>query len=71
MDRLQCFGSEIALDQCSFSGWGENSCDHGDDAGIICYDGKTQFQSGHVCTQELLNIEVSITYTDCYVKNFF
>ena len=39
MDRLQCFGSEEALDQCRFSGWGDNSCDHDDDAGVICLDG--------------------------------
>ena len=41
MDRLQCNGRETALDQCTFSGWGENSCSHRDDAGVICFDGKT------------------------------
>ncbi len=40
MDNVQCLGIEEALDQCVFSGWGENSCDHNDDAGVICMDGK-------------------------------
>jgi len=41
MNRLQCLGGETALDQCSFSGWGENSCRHRDDAGVICAAGMT------------------------------
>ena len=40
MDRLLCNGRETALDQCSFSGWGENYCSHRDDSSAICYDGK-------------------------------
>lgn len=46
MDRLQCSGFEQALDHCSFSGWAENSCDHSNDAGVICLDGKNYFKSG-------------------------
>lgn len=42
MSNLQCTRRETALDQCSFSGWGENFCNHGEDAGVICRDGKTQ-----------------------------
>lgn len=41
MDRVQCRGLEETLDQCSFSGWGETSCRHRDDSGIICFDGES------------------------------
>ena len=37
MDNVQCSGSEEALDQCSFPGWGIHNCNHyTDDAGVIC-----------------------------------
>ena len=37
MDNVQCSGSEQALDQCSFAGWGINNCGHAyNDAGIVC-----------------------------------
>ena len=37
MDGILCTGSEEALDDCSFSGWGIHSCDHSvNDAGIVC-----------------------------------
>jgi hypothetical protein len=39
MDRLTCTGREDALDQCGFGGWEQNSCDHDEDAGVICIDG--------------------------------
>lgn len=39
MDRMQCLGVEEALDHCTFSGWGQTSCGHADDAGLICSEG--------------------------------
>ena len=39
MDNVQCSGSEEALDQCSFPGWGNNNsyCSHAtNDAGVVC-----------------------------------
>lgn len=41
MDRVQCRGVERTLDQCRFSGWGENSCAHRDDSGVICFDSES------------------------------
>ena len=41
MDNVQCTGSEEVLDDCSFSEWGINNCDHSlDDAGIVCANSK-------------------------------
>ena len=42
MDNMQCSGSEEALDQCSFPGWGIHNCLHGtDDAGVVCVNCKS------------------------------
>ena len=40
MDNLGCNGNEAALDLCSFNGWGVHDCDHDEDAGVVCSDGK-------------------------------
>ncbi|XP_072047815.1 scavenger receptor cysteine-rich domain-containing protein DMBT1-like [Amphiura filiformis] len=36
LDDVSCSGSENGLDECSYNGWGINSCDHSADAGVIC-----------------------------------
>ena len=49
MDNVQCTGSEEALDDCSFSGWGIHSCDHSfNDAGIVCANSKYHFIKLHI-----------------------
>ncbi|XP_055486353.1 deleted in malignant brain tumors 1 protein-like, partial [Leucoraja erinacea] len=40
MDNVVCRGNETSLSQCSFPGWEINNCDHTEDAGVQCTEGK-------------------------------
>ncbi|XP_030832693.1 deleted in malignant brain tumors 1 protein isoform X2 [Strongylocentrotus purpuratus] len=37
LDNVGCSGSESKLTDCSNGGWGNHSCRHSDDAGVICH----------------------------------
>ena len=36
LDDLQCSGSEMSLENCAHSGWGDHNCDHYEDVSITC-----------------------------------
>ena len=36
MDYVQCDGSENSLSECDYNGWGNHTCGHNQDAGVIC-----------------------------------
>uniref|UniRef100_A0AAZ1WY38 Deleted in malignant brain tumors 1 protein-like n=1 Tax=Oreochromis aureus TaxID=47969 RepID=A0AAZ1WY38_OREAU len=38
LDHVTCSGSESSLTECQHSGFGSNTCEHGQDAAVICSD---------------------------------
>ena len=40
MDDVYCLGEELHLDTCYFNGWGVHNCGHGEDAAVVCGNGK-------------------------------
>ncbi|XP_050784194.1 deleted in malignant brain tumors 1 protein-like [Gopherus flavomarginatus] len=38
LDDVHCTGTEVALSDCRARPWGENNCNHGEDAGVVCSD---------------------------------
>lgn len=39
MDDIQCTGTELRLDQCTFGGFGVHNCSHGEDVALTCSAG--------------------------------
>ncbi|NXO55284.1 DMBT1 protein, partial [Aramus guarauna] len=44
LDNVNCTGTEAALSECQARPWGSNSCDHREDAGVVCSDADTSGQ---------------------------
>uniref|UniRef100_A0A674JC86 Soluble scavenger receptor cysteine-rich domain-containing protein SSC5D n=1 Tax=Terrapene triunguis TaxID=2587831 RepID=A0A674JC86_9SAUR len=38
LDDVHCTGKEAALSECRARPWGDNNCNHGEDAGVVCSD---------------------------------
>ncbi|NXL87383.1 DMBT1 protein, partial [Alectura lathami] len=38
LDDVNCTGTEAALSECKFKGWGVRNCDHDEDASVVCSD---------------------------------
>ncbi|XP_019357967.1 PREDICTED: neurotrypsin-like isoform X1 [Gavialis gangeticus] len=36
LDEVECSGNEFSLDQCKKNDWGQQNCDHIEDAGVSC-----------------------------------
>uniref|UniRef100_A0A452H666 Soluble scavenger receptor cysteine-rich domain-containing protein SSC5D n=1 Tax=Gopherus agassizii TaxID=38772 RepID=A0A452H666_9SAUR len=36
LDDVHCTGTEAALTECRAQPWGDNNCNHGEDAGVVC-----------------------------------
>ncbi|XP_029770065.1 deleted in malignant brain tumors 1 protein-like, partial [Terrapene carolina triunguis] len=36
LDDVNCTGTEATLSDCRARPWGDNNCDHGEDAGVVC-----------------------------------
>ncbi|XP_078101049.1 uromodulin-like isoform X2 [Sander vitreus] len=59
MDQVSCTGSESLLSECGHRGFGTHSCNHGEDAGVICSDELSGFPEPElVCGQDHLRLTV-------------
>ncbi|XP_010189749.1 PREDICTED: neurotrypsin-like [Mesitornis unicolor] len=50
LDEVECSGNELSLDQCKKSDWGQQNCDHIEDAGVSCdpfTEGTVRLAGGH------------------------
>ena len=65
LSDLSCTGREQSLLECSHNGWGNNSCDHAQDAGVICHSPPTEKPSSQpdVTTPTTASTMIEITPT--------
>ncbi|XP_030425412.1 neurotrypsin-like [Gopherus evgoodei] len=59
LDEVECSGNELSLDQCKKNNWGQQNCDHIEDAGVSCdpfTEGMVRLAGG--CTPSEGRVEV-------------
>lgn len=44
LDDVGCIGTETNLGQCNYTALGLSNCDHTEDAGVMCHQGKSTCQ---------------------------
>lgn len=37
LDNVKCRGDESTIAACRHAGWGQNDCDHSEDASVVCW----------------------------------
>ena len=40
LDNVQCTGNEASIFSCTHNSIGSHDCDHSEDAGVVCLEGK-------------------------------
>ena len=65
LSQVNCQGSEESLDECTHLGWGVNSCNHAQDAGVSCQEGRMR---GDVLRGQIGTRNIG---TRAYLKNYF
>ena len=43
LDGVNCTGIELTIEDCSHRGWGIENCNHTEDAGVKCTNGKFNY----------------------------
>ncbi|XP_070836714.1 uncharacterized protein [Chaetodon trifascialis] len=50
LDDVACSGSERSLTECQHAGFGTHNCGHGEDAGVVCSDGRIRLVGSTRCS---------------------
>ncbi|KFZ62480.1 Deleted in malignant brain tumors 1 protein, partial [Podiceps cristatus] len=54
LDNVRCHGNEAALSECLARPWGDNNCNHGEDASIVLAEQEEVVQRRSICMNMLL-----------------